>query len=585
MPRILLIGKIGQVGWELRRTLAPLGQLVVVDFPEIDLTAPDSIRHWVRETRPDVVLNAAAYTAVDKAESEPDKAMRINGDAPAILAEETAKLGGLLVHYSTDYVFDGTKTAPYLETDTPNPLGVYGRSKLAGDSAIQAAGVRHLIFRLCWVYGARGQNFLLTMKRLAREREKLRVVRDQVGSPTWSRMIAEATALALKQVLSSSDPTAFTGLYHLAASGITSWHGFAQAIIDRIPPDAKKCSAVEAITTADYPTPARRPAYSALSCLKLERVFGLSSRRGKTASANSWKIDMKGIILAGGAGSRLFPLTLVASKQLQPVYDKPMVYYPLTTLIDGGIREFCLISTPQDLPRFRQLLGDGSPWGLAIEYREQPKPEGIAQAFLIAESFVGRDAVTLILGDNVFYGGDSFYRAFSEFKSGATIFGYHVNDPERYGVVEFDSNGRAISIQEKPRDPRSNYAVPGLYIYDNSILEITRNLKPSARGELEITDVNVEYLRRNCLHVHKLSRGFAWLDAGTSSSLHEASAYVQTIEKRAGVKIGCPEEAALRRGFLSLDRLESLTSRIPKCEYRDYLLEVLAEARRSNTGG
>lgn len=289
---------------------------------------------------------------------------------------------------------------------------------------------------------------------------------------------------------------------------------------------------------------------------------------------------MKGIILAGGAGSRLFPLTLVASKQLQPVYDKPMVYYPLTTLIEGGIREFCLISTPQDLPRFRSLLGDGSAWGLSIEYREQAKPEGIAQAFLIADSFIGNDAVTLILGDNVFYGGDSFHKAFSEFTTGATIFGYHVNDPERYGVVEFDATGRAISIQEKPANPKSNYAVPGLYILDNQVVEIARNLKPSARGELEITEVNNEYLRRGKLRVHRLSRGFAWLDAGTSSSLHEASAYVQTIEKRAGIKIGCPEEAAFRRGFLSLDNLAALTNRMPKCEYREYLLEVVAEARR-----
>jgi glucose-1-phosphate thymidylyltransferase len=290
---------------------------------------------------------------------------------------------------------------------------------------------------------------------------------------------------------------------------------------------------------------------------------------------------MKGIILAGGAGSRLFPLTLVASKQLQPVYDKPMVYYPLTTLIEGGIREFCLISTPQDLPRFRQLLGDGTAWGLKIEYREQAKPEGIAQAFLIADSFIGKDAVTLILGDNVFYGGESFQRAFHDFTAGATIFGYHVNDPERYGVVEFDRNGQAISIEEKPKQPKSNYAVPGLYIYDNNVVTITRNLKPSARGELEITDVNVEYMRRGQLKVQRLARGFAWLDAGTSSSLHEASAYVQTIEKRQGIKIGCPEEAAFRRGFLSLDALEALTQRMPRCEYRDYLTtEVIAEARR-----
>ena len=289
---------------------------------------------------------------------------------------------------------------------------------------------------------------------------------------------------------------------------------------------------------------------------------------------------MKGIILAGGAGSRLFPLTLVASKQLQPVYDKPMVYYPLTTLIESGVREFCLISTPQDLPRFRQLLGDGRAWGLSIEYREQPRPGGIAQAFLVAESFIGPDDVALVLGDNVFYGGDSFQRAFSEFKGGATIFGYHVNDPERYGVVEFNGSGQAISIEEKPKQAKSNYAVPGLYIYDNNVVSISKNLKPSARGELEITDVNVEYLRRGQLRVHRLNRGFAWLDAGTSSSLHEASAYVQTIEKRQGVKVGCPEEAAFRQKFLNLDRLEGLTRGMPNSEYRAYLENVIAEAKR-----
>ena len=289
---------------------------------------------------------------------------------------------------------------------------------------------------------------------------------------------------------------------------------------------------------------------------------------------------MKGIILAGGAGSRLYPLTLVASKQLQPVYDKPMVYYPLTTLIEGGIREFCLISTPHDLPRFRQLLGDGSRFGVTIDYREQAKPAGIAQAFLIAESFIGNDNVTLILGDNIFYGGDAFGRAFSEFKGGATIFGYHVNDPERYGVVEFDAAGQAISIEEKPKQPKSNYAVPGLYIYDNDVLNIVKNQKPSPRGELEITDVNVSYLKRGTLRVSRLTRGFAWLDAGTSSSLHEASAYVQTIEKRAGVKIGCPEEASFRAGTLSLEQLAELTAKIPNCEYREYLDGVVLEAKR-----
>jgi len=289
---------------------------------------------------------------------------------------------------------------------------------------------------------------------------------------------------------------------------------------------------------------------------------------------------MKGILLAGGAGSRLYPLTLVASKQLQPVYDKPMVYYPLTPLIEGGVRDLCLISTPADLPRYRQLFGDGSRLGLNIDYREQPRPEGIAQAFRIADSFIGRDPVALILGDNVFYGGDAFQRAFGEFTDGATIFGYHVNDPERYGVVEFDADGRAISIEEKPRQPKSSYAVPGLYLYDNEVVAIARALKPSARGELEITDVNVEYLRRGRLRVQRLSRGFAWLDAGTSTSLHEASAYVQTIERRTGIKIGCPEEAAFRRGFISPDAFRTLVEALPRCEYRTYLEEVLAENRR-----
>ena len=290
---------------------------------------------------------------------------------------------------------------------------------------------------------------------------------------------------------------------------------------------------------------------------------------------------MKGIILAGGAGSRLYPLTLVASKQLQPVYDKPMVYYPLTVLIASGIREICLISTPHDLPRFRQLLGDGSAWGIAIEYREQAKPEGIAQAFLIAESFIGGQPVALILGDNIFFGGDAFPRAVAAFRSGAAVFAYHVHDPQRYGVVEFDATGRAISLEEKPKHPKSNYAVPGVYLYDENVVAFTKAQQPSPRGELEITDLNKEYLRRGQLAVHRLSRGFAWLDAGTSTSLHEASAYVQTIEKRQGIKIGCPEEAALLRNFLSLERFESLLAHIPHCEYRDYLQGVATEFRRN----
>lgn len=275
MRDVLIIGKIGQVGYELRRTIAPLGRVVAVDYPEIDLTDGTSLRKWVREVKPSVIINSAAYTAVDKAETDVERCHKINAYGPGVLAEEAKKLDALLVHYSTDYVYDGTRTSPYVETEPPNPLSTYGRSKLAGDQAVQQAGGRHLIFRLCWVYGARGQNFLLTMRRLARERETLRVVRDQFGCPTWSRLIAETTALAVEQVLGADEPAAFTGIYHLAASGQTNWHGFAEAIVSQIPASERKCKVVEPIPTEQYPLPARRPAYSVLSCEKLRRVFGL----------------------------------------------------------------------------------------------------------------------------------------------------------------------------------------------------------------------------------------------------------------------------------------------------------------------
>lgn len=273
--KILLLGKNGQVGWELRRTLAPLAEVVAVDYPEINFTDLPSLRRLVAGTRPVAVVNAVAYTAVDKAETEKDRCRQINSIAPGVLAEEAKKANALMLHYSTDYIFDGTKTSPYTETDAPNPRGVYGQSKLDGDRAVKASGADHLIFRLCWVYGARGQNFMLTMQRLAREREKLRVVRDQSGCPTWSRMIAEATALALKQVLAGSDGSAFNGEYHLAAGGQTSWHGFASRIIALMPDAERKCREVEAITTLEYPTPAKRPAYSVLDCGKLQKIFRL----------------------------------------------------------------------------------------------------------------------------------------------------------------------------------------------------------------------------------------------------------------------------------------------------------------------
>lgn len=292
---------------------------------------------------------------------------------------------------------------------------------------------------------------------------------------------------------------------------------------------------------------------------------------------------MKAIILAGGSGSRLYPLTKISSKQLQAVYDKPMIYYPLTVLIAAEISEFCLISTPHDLPRFKQLLGDGQQWGINIEYREQPFPNGIAEAFLIADDFIAGDDVVLMLGDNIFSGGNDFPCAIAEFRGGATIFAYHVKDPQRYGVVEFNREGNALSLEEKPLQPKSNYAVPGIYIYDHQVVEIARLIKPSVRGELEITDINREYMKRQQLLVRRLSRGFAWLDAGTSTALQEASAYIEAIERRQGIKIGCPEEAALVRGFLKLAQFEALLQQMPNCEYRNYLAEVALEYRKIGT--
>jgi dTDP-4-dehydrorhamnose reductase len=274
-PRVLLVGDGGQVGWELRRTLAPLAEVGCIDYPAIDLSNPESVRTTIRDAAPDIVINAAAYTAVDKAESEPAVAMVINAEAPRVMAEEAKRRGALFLHFSTDYVFDGSSGSAYSENDVPNPSSVYGRSKLAGDEAVQEVGGNHLIFRLCWVYGTRGRNFLLTIRRLAEEREEVRVVADQFGSPTWSRMIAETVAQVLPQVLAPDRAAALRGIYHLCASGQTSWHGFAQAIVDSMPDDRRRCRTVVAITTAEYPTPAARPARSVLCCDKLERVFGL----------------------------------------------------------------------------------------------------------------------------------------------------------------------------------------------------------------------------------------------------------------------------------------------------------------------
>ncbi len=288
---------------------------------------------------------------------------------------------------------------------------------------------------------------------------------------------------------------------------------------------------------------------------------------------------MKGIILAGGSGSRLYPITRVVSKQLLAVYDKPMIYYPFSVLMKAGIREILLISTPEDLPKFESLLGDGSHLGLAISYVEQPRPEGLAQAFMIGRDFIGTDSVCLILGDNIFYGQGlrQTLRKAGTLQNGGTIFGYFVRDPERYGVVEFDSTGRVVNIEEKPEQPQSSFAVTGLYFYDNDVVDIAAGLSPSARGELEITDINNEYLRRGNLNVELFGRGIAWLDTGTHESLHQAANYVQTMQERQGLKIACVEEIAYRLGYISRDQLISLAGDMIKNDYGRYLLEIANE--------
>jgi glucose-1-phosphate thymidylyltransferase len=598
--RVLIAGHGGQLATALVAAFRAAGwDAVALGRPGLDLAGPASaIAATVLRITPQLVVNAAAYTAVDRAEDDAAAAMTVNRDGAGALAAAAEMCGAALLQVSTDYVFDGSKDAPYTEADPVAPLGVYGASKLAGEQAVLAANPRTAVLRTAWVCSATGQNFLRTMLRLGAERQEIGVVADQRGAPIFCDDLADAIVRMADALVAAEAGAPEFGVFHLAGAPDTTWHGFAEAIFDGAARRGATIPRLKAIATADYPTRARRPADSRLDCRRIEAVHGIARpdwRAGLMRALDTLigpmpkpirlaprRTEMKGIVLAGGAGTRLHPVTLAVSKQLLPVYDKPMVYYPLSVLMLAGIRDVLLISTPHDLPLFRRLLGDGSHWGIRIDYAEQETPNGIAQAFILGERFLAGQPSALVLGDNIFHGHgleetlvDTVAQLSLPGATGASVFAYRVADPERYGVVEFDHDGRALSLEEKPKAPRSDWAVTGLYFYDGRASAMARALTPSARGELEITDLNKAYLADGSLRVAKLGRGYAWLDTGTHDSLLEAGEFVRAIETRTGQKVCAPEEIAWHKGFINAAALRRLALPLRNSGYGAYLETLL----------
>jgi glucose-1-phosphate thymidylyltransferase len=600
--RVLIAGRGGQLATALLPLFREAGwEATALGRQELDLAGPAAgIVSAVMGIAPCLVINAAAYTAVDRAEDDEAGAMAVNRDGAAALADAAERCGAAMLHVSTDYVFDGSKGAPYAEDDAVAPLGAYGRSKLAGEVAVLAANPRSAVLRTAWVCSANGQNFLRTMLRLGAEREEIGVVADQRGAPIFADDLARAILQMADALVEAEAGAPVFGTFHLGGAPDTSWHGFAEAIFAGAALRGARTPRLKAIATADYPIRATRPADSRLDCSRIAAVHGVQRpdwraglaraldtligppRLARPAIASTRRSEMKGIVLAGGAGTRLHPVTLAVSKQLLPVYDKPMVYYPLSVLMLAGIREVLLISTPHDLPLFRRLLGDGSQWGIRIEFAEQEQPNGIAQAFVIGERFLAGQPSALVLGDNIFHGHgleglltESVAQLTQPGATGASVFAYRVADPERYGVVEFDREGRALTLEEKPRAPRSDWAVTGLYFYDGRASAMARALKPSARGELEITDLNKAYLADGSLRVARLGRGYAWLDTGTHESLLEAGEFVRAIEKRTGQKVASPEEIAWHKGFIGAPELRRLAAGLRSSGYGAYLETLL----------
>lgn len=497
---VLILGANGMLGHDLAAVF-PGARLC--GHKDLDITNEAAVKAYILALKPDLVINAAAYTNVDGCEDDPETAFAVNGDAPGYIAAACREVGAVLVHYSTDYVFDGTKTE-YVESDEPNPINVYGASKLRGEQKIAQNMDDYRIIRTSWLFGRHGKNFVETIRHLSQTNETVRVVTDQVGKPTYTADLAHKTA-----EIAECPP----GIYHMTNDGVCSWYEFARAFAPNVVP----------CTSDEFPRKARRPAYSVLVNTKTSPM-----RPWKEALEDylrpTVKVPMKGIILAGGTGSRLYPLTKVTNKHLLPVYDKPMIYYPLQTLIAAGIKDIMIVSGRGHVGHFLELLGSGKEFGVRLTYEIQEGAGGIAEALGLAESWAGTDNVAVILGDNIFQ--DDIRKDVESFEGGAKIFLKEVTDAHRFGVAEVKGN-RVLGIEEKPKKPKSNLAVTGLYLYDAGVFEVIKTLKPSGRGELEITDVNNAYIRRGAMEFSVL-KGF-WSDAGTFESLLRASVMVRDV--------------------------------------------------------
>jgi glucose-1-phosphate thymidylyltransferase short form/dTDP-4-dehydrorhamnose reductase len=561
--KILIIGAKGMLGQELAKAFAG-NELVLWDKEELDITDFERVKKTIKELQPELIINSAAYNAVDDCEQNFELAKKINADGPINLAKAASMVGAFFVHYSTDYVFDGEKKEGYVEYDLPAPISKYGESKYLGEEVLEHNDATYLI-RTSRLFGKQAsavgakKSFVETMLKLADEKEKLEVVDEEISNPTFVVDLAHQTKLIVEGNYSP-------GIYHAANEGSCTWYEFALEIFKL----AGKTVRVNPVSGEKFPRPAKRPKFSSLRNTKLPKMRSWQAALGEfikelglplvhiaetlpiketvseKASDNilnkvtlnqvlmkasehvlSNTNNMKGIILSGGKGTRLHPLTKITSKQLLPVFHKPMIMFPLETLMKAGIKDILVIVSPEYAGQYLHLLGSGKEMGIKLTYEIQDEPRGLPEAFIIGENFIGEDNVTMILGDNIFFDHD-FTDDIKSFERGGRVFAVEVPDPERFGVVEFDQNNRVLSIEEKPTKPKSNYAIPGMYIYDQRVCNIAKGIKPTWRPETDITEVHKAYLDLNELDVRKVHG--RWLDAGTHESLLKASNWIAAME-------------------------------------------------------